>query len=120
MNPIRKSLLVFVGLVYIVLGLWALALPFPTWFFVEGKSYNIFLVVMGLMSLGAADLGGAEAKWFDFIFGLFLIILTVIGAWDLLYRSGTPFGHVLFNGFMAIVVLYVGLILNHRLKHQYK
>ena|SRR5687767_5013780 len=120
MNPVRKSLLWLVGLLYIVIGLLGLASPVPAWFFVASKSYNIFLVIMGLMSLGAADLGGDEAKWFDLIFGLVLIVLTAIGSWDLLYRGGTPLGHVLFNGLMAIILLYVGLIINHRLKHQQK
>lgn len=117
-NTLRNTLLIIVGMVYLALGLIGLAEPLIPGFFVVSKSYNLFLAFMGVLSLGAADLGGDEAKWFDFVFGLVLIGLTILGAWDFLYNGTTPLGHVFLNALMSILLLYVGLVLNHRLKHQ--
>jgi len=110
----RKFTLIFIGLLYILLGLYNLGLA------TYGRSYNIFLVVMGLMALGAADLGGTEGKWFDFAFGLVLIFLTLLGAYNLVYLGQGSLGQVIFHGLAATALLYFGITLNHRLKYHLK
>ena len=110
----RKFTLISIGVLYILLGLYDLSLG------AYGRSYNIFLIVMGLMALGAADLGGTEGKWFDFAFGLILIFLTMVGAYNLVYLGQGSIGLVLFHGLAAAALLYFGIILNHRLKYHLK
>ncbi len=119
-NATRKFILRLIGVAYIVVGLVGLAPGASSAFFSTGKNYNIFLGVMGLMALGAADLGGDAAKWFDFAFGLLLVILTVLGAMNFLRFGTTALGDIILNGLSAVALLYIGLILNHRLKQLQK
>ena len=110
----RKLILLAIGLVYLVTTLLALA-PGPSPFS-ESLSYNLFLAVMGLLALGAADLGGVEGKWFDFAFGLVLIVLTFVEAVNYVHFGTGSVLNIFLNGLSAIALLYLGIVVHHRLR----
>jgi len=112
----RKLVLITIGILYLLIALLALAPGYSSWAY-ESVSYNLFLAVMGLMALGAADLGGDEAKWFDFAFGLLLIVLTFVGAVNFVHYGTGSLANIIINGLAAILLLYPGIILHHRLRH---
>jgi hypothetical protein len=113
----RKSILALAGAAYIIVALVGWASPASGGFFSGDKSYNIFLGVLGLLALACADMGGLAAKWFDFVFGLLLIVMTIVGAANYLYFGTANLGNILMNGIASILLLYIGLIVNHRLKY---
>lgn len=115
----RKFILRFVGLWYILIGLYGVT-PGVAPLVSDSSSYNVFLIIMGALSLGAADLGGSEAEWFDFAFSVVLIFLTTVAAVNYLHVGTGTLGNILINGLAAIALLYVGLILNGRLKFEQK
>jgi len=114
----RKFILRIIGCGYVLIGLLALAPGSSGGLFVDSKSYNIFLGIMGLFALGAADLGGKAGKWFDLIFSLVLIALATAGAINFVNFGSGFLGNIFVDGGSAIALLYVGLILNHRLKQK--
>jgi|GEM_PF-3661635 len=115
----RRAVLSFVGALYVLMALIGFALP-SSGFFSADKSYNVFLGILGLLALSCADMGGLEGKWFDFIFGLVLIVMTIVGAVNYLNFGTGSLGNIFVNGLASIFLLYLGIVVNHRLKHQEK
>ena|ERR1051326_3243869 len=113
----RKLILVVTGGLYLMVGLYGLV-PGSVALVSSSKSYNLFLIVMGLLALGAADLGGVEAKWFDFAFGVALVVLTIVAAINLVHFGTGTAGNIFLNAIGAVALLYLGLIVNHRLKQE--
>jgi hypothetical protein len=112
----RKSILAIIGALYLAVALYDLT-PGSSALVSSSLSYNLFLAVMGLMALGAADLGGVEGKWFDFAFGLVLIVLTAVGAVNLINYGTGSVANIFLNGLSAVVLLYGGIVLHHRWRH---
>jgi hypothetical protein len=112
----RKFILRVIGCGYVLISLLALTPSASGGLFVDSTSYNIFLGIMGLFALGAADLGGKAGKWFDLIFSLVLIVLAAVGAINFVNFGSAFLGNIFVDGLSAIALLYCGLILNHRLK----
>jgi len=112
----RKLTLIVIGLLYLALALYGLT-PGSLGIISDSRSYNLFLATMGLLALGAADLGGMEGKWFDFAFGLVLIVLTIVGAINLVTSGSGSVGVIFLHGLSAMALLYGGITLHHRLRH---
>lgn len=116
---LRKFTLTIIGIAYIGIGtLGLVSTPLP--FFSDSSGYNAFLLIMGILSLGAADLGSDFSRGFDFLFSIVLIILVATGSVAFLRYGAESLGNLLMNGTAAVALLYLGLNLNHRLKQLQK
>ncbi len=84
------------------------------------RSYNLFLLVCGIICWGVADIGSEAGRWFDWLFALILLVLCISGVaqWAI-GAVDTPvyFGNLFMNGIFAILLLYLGVTVNHRWKH---
>ncbi len=115
----RKFILRLTGSAYIVIPLFALAGNSFGGLFTYGRSYNFFMLVCGIICWGVADIGSDAGRWFDWLFALFLMITCITGAiqWaNTLSSTPVYLGNILMNGIFAILLLYIGVIVNHRRK----
>ncbi len=109
----RKLVLRIVGAIFIGVALLVFA-KFPLrGLFNPSRGFNGFFLAMGILSFAAADLGGDNARWFDFSLGIILAVLslTSAGAW-LAGSTSVYVGTIFFTGLTAILILAAA----HRLR----
>jgi hypothetical protein len=101
----RRHVLAIAGALMVFISLLGLADNSLGGLISTDKSYNLFLLVVGLMSFGAADLGAEFSRWFDMLLTLVMVILLVnsFGAW--LVAGSTPLGNLFFNGALVLILV---------------
>jgi hypothetical protein len=106
----RRKMLRIIGAVFIIAALIGLVPGMANGWLSSSVSYNAFLLVFGLMSLGSADLGADFTLWFGLSLMLIMIIIGVSG---IITRftgnaAAVPFGTIIVN--LVALILSVRVV----------
>ncbi len=105
----RKLMVRIIGGLCIVIALVSFAKGSLFGLFIPSAGYNGFLLSMGILAFMAGELGPRTRRWFDFAFGIILVLLFLasVGSW--FYGASDIYvGNVIFTGVASIFVLFAG------------